>query len=818
MLYKKKYDIENIHINTKFFDIFYYQYNKYWRKSSDFSKFKNNIFNFTFQYLNYYYIQIYTSIVLYLKLKNKILNNPINLKKILENKIKNILYYKFKFIYSIQLIELLNKFNIFNNKCNKILDINYSTQSSLIEVIEYLKKTRNINIDNHILILTKYNKSEEIIKNNNINYLKKFNTKILIDNKYINLNFIKTNKNKYDIIKNNIRAFDNINKISYDGEFIESSSTQIYFLIFLFALTHLNKNGIFLLNIGSIMTKPVADILVLGKKYFKEVIPYQSKLKTWQFTGVTVIFKGFKGISKKDLDYLINIAKKLLKNDPTSLEFTINDNVLRKKYGFTKPKNLKYKNIKEFINTPITSSEYDFIREFNEELYMNKSMLLNKLLVYQKKYYNSNDTIKQMEKKVPKEVREKQLIHSIMYCKEFDLQMIPFDKGTFNSEFGKMIINNLYSQHCPISRKLIKTKTKKDLVKLDLIEELNKIRSNYNMAVYSLESRDIPKYMLVKHQLSFYQAQCNNDIVSLKEFISKKYTKYKVTTEWLSLQEILKQFNIINDNLKNIYTFHLNEAPGYFIKSLCYSIQKRKKCIKCFEWNAQTLHPSIDDTFTNEYNLLTVYQDRWKFGKNKDGDITNVSNLKSYKDICKNIKLLTADGSTKNLSDDVSLNKLKLAELAFMFHNLPKCSNFVIRLYIPFDKPLFIDLLYLIYKRYKTVYLYKPLENLYSGQFYLIALNYKGISDSLDKKILRLLSNYNNDTLEKRIFKNDYENSFKHQILNVFKLFTENYVFNIDRQIYYLDNKKYIPNEHYQTIEKIFLKKNKEWADQFLSK
>ena len=166
----------------------------------------------------------------------------------------------------------------------------------------------------------------------------------------------------------------------------------------------------------------------------------------------------------------------------------------------------------------------------------------------------------------------------------------------------------------------------------------------------------------------------------------------------------------------------------------------------------------------------------------------------------------------------MSLNKLKLAELAFMFHNLPKCSNFVIRLYIPFDKPLFIDLLYLIYKRYKTVYLYKPLENLYSGQFYLISLNYKGISDSLDKKILRLLSNYNNDTLEKRIFKNDYENSFKHQILNVFKLFTENYVFNIDRQIYYLDNKKYIPNEHYQTIEKIFLKKNKEWADQFLSK
>ena len=110
---------------------------------------------------------------------------------------------------------------------------------------------------------------------------------------------------------------------------------------------------------------------------------------------------------------------------------------------------------------PITSPEYQFIIDFNKQLYIKKIMFLEKMVKYKAKYFNLNDTIKQMEKKVPKEVREKQLIHSIMYCKEFDLQMIPFDKGTFNSEFGKMIINNLYSQHCPISRKLIKIKTKR---------------------------------------------------------------------------------------------------------------------------------------------------------------------------------------------------------------------------------------------------------------------------------------------------------------------------------------------------------------------
>ena len=39
-----------------------------------------------------------------------------------------------------------------------------------------------------------------------------------------------------------------------------------------------------------------------------------------------------------------------------------------------------------------------------------------------------------------------------------------------------------------------------------------------------------------------------------------------------------------------------------------------------------------------------------------------------------------------------------------MFYNLPKNSNFVIRLYIPIDKALMIDLIYLINKKFKTVY------------------------------------------------------------------------------------------------------------------
>ena len=194
---------------------------------------------------------------------------------------------------------------------------------------------------------------------------------------------------------------------------------------------------------------------------------------------------------------------------------------------------------------------------------------------------------------------------------------------------------------------------------------------------------------------------------------------------------------------------------------------KNKKCIKCFEWTAIcTLDPSVDSSFTNEYDLLTLYQNRWNFGITEDGDITKVENLKSYKYSCKKIKLMTADGGIKNLSNNISLNKLKLSEIAFMFYNLPKNGNFVIRLYIPVDKALMIDLIYLINKKFKTVYFYKPLENIYSGEFYLIALNYQGLEEKYMNKILRLLNKYNNETMDKLITKGNYDNSFKNQIFN----------------------------------------------------
>ena len=821
----------NNKITSNYFENYYELYIKYWRENKKYIRGKYvSIFDFTFEYNNYLFIQKYTTITLnkFGMKKYKKIVKEITLSKILKKDIIGISIVKSNYsnIYTIQYEEILKESKVFyalkNKKKLSILNINNKTNNNLAELLMFYQKKLNIkNIDYNSIIFEKYNfdfkKTSNIIIKSNLELIKELNLNII--DTFINVDFILTHKNKYDIINNSLKSFNPNNNKNYHAEFIEISQIQINFLTFLFALNNLNKGGIFIIHTGGITTKANADILLIGKKYFKEVIPCQSQLKTWQFTGVSVIFNGFKGIPKKDFDNLIKIAKKLLRNDPTSLGFTVNDDKIRKKYNFVKPKNSKYKYIKEFLKLPITSPEYQFIIEFNKQLYMNKSIYLEKMLNYKAKYFNLNDTEKQMIKKVPDEVREEQMVHSIMYCKKYGIETIDLDrKGTFENEFGRLIINDLYSQYSPIKQKILHTKIRKNLSKLDLIDELEKLSGDLAMSVYSLEKRDISKYIFLKDKLVFYQKDFDSKLFSLSDYVSKKYTKYKVTKEWLSFQEILSEFNILNENIKNIFTFHLNEAPGYFIKSLCYDLERKNKCIKCFEWNAQTLHPSIDNMFSNDYNLLTKFQNRWKFGVTEDGDITNIENLKSYKNICKKIKLLTADGGEKNISNEISLNQLKFSEFVFMFHNLPKTGNFVIRLYLPFEDRLFIDMVYLMYKNFKSIYFYKPLENLFSGEFYLVCLNYKGISDKTMKLLLKLLKNYNTETKDKSIFEKDYSESFKHQIFNIIKKFTQNYIFNINKQLYYFDNKKFIPKEHFQEINKIFMKKNKDWVNEFLHK
>ena len=503
--------IYNINLTTNYFNTFYVLYNNFYRNDTD-NQYNNindikfglkNIYydrtlDFILEYNNLYYIQKYTAISKYLNNHKTQKEQLIKIQDFLNDKINSILKYKYSNIYVIQLIELFKFTNLYTTKIINILDINDNPSSSLKDCIKYFGIKPNI-CNN--LILLNYAKHK---------YSNNINNKSVI-NKYIDIDLILNNKVKYDIIQSNIRN----NHTWTIDETISIISIQIFYLMFVFAINHLKLNGSFILHIGNIITKPQADILILGKKYFKEVIPYQSELKMWQYTGVSVVFKGFKGIPKKDFDNLIKTAKKLLKNDPTSINITINDDKIRKMYGFIKPKNPKYKQIKEFINLPVTSHEYDFIRDFNKKTFLKKILYLEEMLTYKKLYFNPNKSPKQIENSVPKSVRENQLIKSLIYAKEFDLDIIIDDKGTFNSNFGKLILKNLYTNHEPIKKVFVKVFTIMDLYKQKLILELERVNKEFDFSNYILESRQIPKMIIEKHKSLFLLIIYNKNIESL---------------------------------------------------------------------------------------------------------------------------------------------------------------------------------------------------------------------------------------------------------------------------------------------------------------
>jgi hypothetical protein len=226
---------------------------------------------------------------------------------------------------------------------------NFTNNNSFIESLEYMKH-KNLKIAHDYIFLQKYNKDNKINKN------------YITYNDYVSTEFIKTINKKYDLINIDI----NLRRLlTLRTKLIHIASCQLYYLFFLYSLIHLNKNGSIIMYIGNIINKPIADILIMGKKYFKNVSPYISDIHLWKFRGVFVVFSGFKGISNKDLSSLMRIADKLLKNDPTSLGFTINNNKMRKEHRVINPKNSKYQQIREFISLPAISSQYDFIRDFN---------------------------------------------------------------------------------------------------------------------------------------------------------------------------------------------------------------------------------------------------------------------------------------------------------------------------------------------------------------------------------------------------------------------------------------------------------------------
>jgi 23S rRNA U2552 (ribose-2'-O)-methylase RlmE/FtsJ len=289
-----------------------------------------------------------------------------------------------------------------------------------------------------------------------------------------------------------------------------------------------------------------------------------------------------------------------------------------------------------------------------------------------------------------------------------------------------------------------------------------------------------------------------------------------VTQAWLKMYEIMNTFELFDKKKRTVKTFHLCEAPGAFILAINHYL-KTKTPVDNFDWYAQSLNPN-SKKIVSEYGrvfgsgdptgLLNQYPDRWIWGKDGTGDITKPENIISYKKHCENIDFMTIDCGVGHVRD---ANPVTYAQIVFLLTNLPKGKNFVMKMFQPFLPKIKISLYYLLYKHFEVLHFYKPLQNQISSEFYVIGINYDPISKKEKIKMLKFMRKFNPD----KGFIKKIPESFVKQLELASQKLTDQYVHEIERQIYYIDNLEYIDDKHRELLEKAKEERNIDWIHRF---
>ena len=484
------------------------------------------------------------------------INNKYQLKNILKTNNYynfNILLYKPLSTRYLDNYEYIYKYKLLCGNKKNILEItNYP--EFLESCYKFEKKYKKTISNYNLLYVSKY---KYIDKEINIMNLLKFYNNINIKqyDEYFTKKFILNNIKKYDIIMSGLSTF-----FTTDILF-EYQNIQLFFNLLFYSLLRLNKDGTFIYKVKSINLKATADLILIGKKYFKEIIIHNIKLieSTTHNTNLIVIFKNFKGIQSKDIKQFTNIFNKLYKNDKTSLNLNSNNKKINKNKQPYIQKFLTHKNNpinkypSSFLDIPLSSPKYDFIRDINNNMYYTKIIGINKIIENVKLY---GDNIP------PKHIRERQLINSYLYAKEFDLETIPFDEGTFSSNFGKLIMNDMYCLHKPIIIEFDNRKNKlyKDKFKnisnndntnlISVCDELNKISKLFHIVMSAIDSRNIKNWNSEKKKSRYYDKGIYEHD-KLKTLVSTKYNNgFELSQAWLKMYEICTLFNIISKKKK----------------------------------------------------------------------------------------------------------------------------------------------------------------------------------------------------------------------------------------------------------------------------
>lgn len=328
-----------------------------------------------------------------------------------------------------------------------------------------------------------------------------------------------------------------------------------------------------------------------------------------------------------------------------------------------------------------------------------------------------------------------------------------------------------------------------------------------------IDFRDKDKYDKVKKFVRFYENTLNKELIKYNISIDRFRP---VSRAWIKFYEILYTTRIYDYITENIKAFHICEAPGTFIVATNYYLQKWNPKVK-YIWEASTLAPTtkIKDYIGDTYGLLRKHKDKWTYGADGTGDITKEVNIKYYHNICKDKDWIIGDCGLPYSTDSTPGILLFYSQMLFILYNLRDSGNCIFKQFFNLlDNKLLDDMFYLLYLSFQKVEIYKPTQNEFSPEFYVICKNYKKIITEKDFEIL--FSFLKNKDVNLKSFIPTYDKDFTIQFSGMLEKIINGLNQTIDRQLFYTDFWNMITEVDKSEIKKYINLKNKDWINYYL--
>jgi hypothetical protein len=244
------------------------------------------------------------------------------------------------------------------------------------------------------------------------------------------------------------------------------------------------------------------------------------------------------------------------------------------------------------------------------------------------------------------------------------------------------------------------------------------------------------------------------------------------------------------------------------------------------------------NVFGDDYGFIKKYREKWLYGYDNTGDITNSKNIKfirnQLKDKNETLDVVTGDAGLSTDMDTKFLQKLEFAQVCMVAATSSLTKNCIVKHFTPFlnsDEETimaggqFVNMIYLYSLMFTSVYLFKPYTSRpSSGEFYVIGKGFLGVSDSELDKLLHILDNF--EVNQTYFNKNKIPEQFYTQVFTFIDKMAQLNTSTIERQNFFMsclsdDNEEIRKETKCMTyiepsnLEKIHNSRYKEWINMF---